>query len=254
VKRLLSARTGILLGYTLVLEAMLFAAIWYWPSFAENLTALRGLAAPIPFASEYVQAVEEVGFPAYVLGQHFFKGCNAVGVAAAVLFAAPAVAGEVHRGTLEMWLARPFSRARLLLERWLLGALALTVPVFLTTLSIPVLAARVDEFEPYGPYLWCALHQALFLLAIHALTFLFSTIGSNPQRIALVMLFGVVFEFAIYMVKVATHWSLFRWNDMFVLLEIHDAGGLDGRLVLQLVLVTVTCVGASLALFQRRTP
>lgn len=254
MRRILNARVGLVLGYAVLLEVMLWAAIWYWPSFAENLQALRGLAAPIPFASEYVEAVQEVGFPAYVLGQHFFKGCNAIGVAAAVLFAAPAVAGEVHRGTFEMWLARPFSRPRMLLERWLIGALALTVPVFLTTLTIPALAAHIGEIEPYGPYLWCALHQSLFLLAIHSLTFLCSTIGSNPQRIALAVLFGVVFEFAIYMVKVATHWSLFRWNDMFVLLRLYEDGGVDGRLAGQLVAATGVFLGGALAVFQRRTP
>jgi ABC-type transport system involved in multi-copper enzyme maturation permease subunit len=59
---------------------------------------------------------------AYVTGQHFFKGCNTLGTAAAVLLAVGAVAGEAHRGTLEIWLARPLSRRRILSERWVQGA------------------------------------------------------------------------------------------------------------------------------------
>jgi ABC-2 type transport system permease protein len=242
------------LAYALLLEAMLAAAILFWPEFAANLTTFRSMTSAIPIAGEMLSQIEELGLPAYVLGQHFFKGCNALGTAAAVLFAAPAVAGEVHRGTLEMWLARPFSRRRLLLERWAAGALALVVPVFVTTLTIPALCARVDEFEPYGPYLQCAAQQALFLLAIYGVTFLCSCAGSNPNRIALTVLFVTVFQFALYMIKNVTHWSLYRLCDMNVLLEIYDAGSWNGPIVAALAGTVVATLVASLFVFERRTP
>ncbi len=241
------------LAYTLVLEAMLVAAILFWPEFAANLASFRSMTSAIPIAGEMLQKVDEEGFPAYVLAQHFFKGCNALGTAAAVLFAAPAVAGEAHRGTLEMWLALPFSRTRLLLERWLAGALALTVPVFLSTLTIPLLGARVDEYEPYAPYLACAAQQSLFLLAIYAVTFLCSCLGSNPNRIALAVLFVTVFQFALYMIKTVTHGSLYRLCDMDVLLAIAD--GTWSALNLAVLLATTgLALLASWFAFQRRTP
>ncbi len=243
------------LAFALLLEAMLAAAILFWPEFSDNLTSIRAMAKDIPILGENVLAkIDDYGFPAYVLVQHFFKGCNALGAAAAVLFAAPAVAGEAHRGTLELFLARPFSRARLLLERWLAGALALTLPVLLTSLTIPLLAAHVDEYEAYGPYLACAAHQALFLLAIYALTFLGSCLSSNPTRIALLFLFVCVFQFAIYMVKIATHWSLFRLCDMDVLLELFEKGRWNAPIVLALLGTIALALLASLFVFQRRTP
>ncbi len=241
------------LAYTLVLEAMLVAAILFWPEFAANLASFRSMTSAIPIAGEMLQKVDEEGFPAYVLAQHFFKGCNALGTAAAVLFAAPAVAGEAHRGTLEMWLALPFSRTRLLLERWLAGALALTVPVFLSTLTIPLLGARVDEYEPYAPYLACAAQQSLFLLAIYAVTFLCSCLGSNPNRIALAVLFVTVFQFALYMIKTVTHGSLYRLCDMDVLLAIAD-GTWSAPNLATLLATTGLALLASWFAFQRRTP
>jgi len=242
------------LGYTLLLEGMLVAAVLFWPEFAENLTAFRSMTRAIPIASEMLGEIEDKGFLAYVIGQHFFKGANALGVAAAVLFAAPAVAGEAHRGTLELLLARPFSRRRILLERWLAGALATTLPVFLTTLTLPWLAARVDEELALAPYLACAAHQSLFLLALYALTFLYSSAGSNPARISLVVLFLAVAQFALYMVKTATHWSLFRLSDMQVLLELADQDRWNVPIVGGLALCTTLCLAGSLALFARRTP
>jgi ABC-2 type transport system permease protein len=208
----------------------------------------------IPIAGDMLARIEQQGLPAYLVGQHFFKGCNALGTAAAVLFAAPAVAGEAQRGTLELWLARPFSRRRVLLERYAAGALALVVPVFLTTLTIPALCARVDEYEPLAPYLLCALHQALFLLAIHGVAFLASCLGSSPNKIALGLLFVAVSQFALYMVKHLTHASLFRLCDMEVLLAIVERGRLDPAIAGGLALSSAACLGLSLWAFARRSP
>jgi len=241
------------LAYGLLLEALLAPAILFWPEFSANLEALSSMAKAVPMVGEMLRSVEEQGLPAYVLGQHFFKGCNALGTAAAVLFAAPAIAGEAHRGTLEMLLARPFSRRRLLLERYAAGAAAVVVPVFLTSLTIPYLCERVDEYVSYGPYLACAAHQSLFLLAIYGVTFLGSCLASNPTRVALVVLFLAVSQFALYMVKTVTHSSVFRLCDMEVLLDVAD-GEWNGPIVLGLALACVLALGAALFAFERRTP
>jgi len=242
------------LGYALILELMLVGAILYWPNFEENLDSIRSLAAPIPALGDLITTIEDTGVYGYIVGQHFFKGCNTLGTAAAVLFAVGAVAGEVHRGTLEIFLARPFSRTRLLSERWLGGALAVTVPVFLTSLTIPALADRIGEVESYGPYLLGAVHQSVFLLAIYSLAFLFSTLGSNPTKIALVLLFLTISGFAIYMIKVVTAWSPYRLCDMEVFLRIDSDGALDLALVLPMLAWSAVLYGTSLFAFRRRVP
>jgi len=242
------------LAYLVILEVMLAAALLAWPAFAENIATLRNMAAPIPVLGDVFDSVEETGVLGYTLAQHFFKGCNTLGTAAAVLFAAPAVAGEAHRGTLELWLARPFSRTRLLLERYGAGALALIAPVFLSTLTIPYLAERVDELEPYAPYLLCAVHQSVFLLAIYSLTFLCSALGSNPTKISLAILFVTTFEFAIYMIKVWTHWSLFRLSDLQTMIAIADDRRLDWSLAAWLLGASALFLAASLVVFRRRNP
>jgi len=245
----------VVVAYCLLLEGMLVAAALFWPEFLENLGAIRSMAANLPIlGEEMLDKIDQHGFSAYLLAQHFFKGCNTLGTAAAVLFAAPAIAGEVHRGTLELWLARPFSRRRLLLERWCLGALALVLPVLLTSLTIPWLGERVDEFEPLGPYLACAAYQSLFLLALYALTFLVSCLGSNPHRIAVLVLFLMVAEFALYMVKTVTHVSIFRLCDMTVLLGIFDDGRVAPGFVVALVAIVAACLLGSLAALARRCP
>ena len=242
------------LGYALVLELLLVAAVLYWPDFLANVDSIRKLASPIPILGEKLGEIEQAGVFGYVAGQHFFKACNTLGTAAAVLFGAGAVAGDAHRGTLEILLARPFSRTRILLERYAAGFAAFALPIFLTSATIPWLAGRVHEEVALASVLLGAVHQTVFLSAIYGVAFLLSTLGSNPTRIAFVVLFGTTLSFALYMVKVVTHWSLFRLCDIGDFVRIDRERALDGRVLLPLVLASLLLLGASCAAFRRRVP
>ncbi len=128
----LRAKLWMGLSYFVVLEALLVAAMLYWPQFAKNLEHLKSLI-PLEVLREMADRIDESGASAYVHAQHFFKGCNALGGLVAVMFAMNAVAAEAQRGTLEIWLARPLSRRRLLLARWFAGAFWISVPVLVST-------------------------------------------------------------------------------------------------------------------------
>ncbi|MEW6072606.1 MAG: ABC transporter permease [Planctomycetota bacterium] len=242
------------LAYFTLLELMLVAAILYWPNFRDNIDSLRALSGPIPALQDMLTQLEETGVVGYITGQHFFKGCNTLGCAAAVLFAVGAVAGEVHRGTLEIWLARPISRGRLLTERWVAGALALGLPIFASTATIPLLADRVDEVVDLAPMFLCAVHEWIFLLAIYSLSFLLSAVGSHPTKIALLVLFLSTFEFAIYMVKVWTQSSLFRLADIQDFVDIESARRLDWAILAPLLACIAVLYAAALFAFRRRVP
>ena len=251
----MQSRAAILttVGYFVVLELMLAAACLYWPQFRDNTSALKVFAAPVPVLGDLVTYLEDKGAVAYVIGQHFFKWCSVLGVAAAALFAAGAIAGEAHRGTLEIYLARPISRRRLLTERYLIGATQLCLPVFLSTLTIPYLLSFVDETAAYGPLMLCAAHESLFLMVLYSATFMISVVGRMPLKITFIVLIFAIFNFAIYMVKTVTHYSLFRKSDIEVLLKVYEDGvplGLWGAFLG----LNLAFFGASLALFERRVP
>jgi ABC-type transport system involved in multi-copper enzyme maturation permease subunit len=253
MKRTLRAHLWPTLAYLVLLEAMLAAAILYWPNFEENVGALK-MMAPIDMLKDMVDTLAQGGIEAYVTGQHFFKGSNTLGTAAAALFAAGAVAGEVHRGTFEIWISQPFTRRRLLLERWITGAAALVLPIFLTTLSVPWLLAFVDTEMQLGPLMLCAAHQAIFLLCLYSVTFLLSCLLDNPLAIALIVLFFTTLEFAIYLVKVVTHTSIYRLADIQVFMKIMDSGKLDPTQVLPMLAFCAVVLVASIVVFQRKVP
>ncbi|WP_419190288.1 ABC transporter permease subunit [Saltatorellus ferox] len=242
------------LGFLLVLEMMLAAAIYWWPSFAENIGKYKVIASPIPMLKQLVDQVDRGGVAGYVVGQHFFKGCATLGTAAAILFASGAVAGEAHRGTMELWLARPVSRLRLLTERYVLGLLAVIVPVFASSYTIPALLTRVDQTMQWSDLTRCSIHMAAFLGVVYSIAFLWSSLGSEPLRISFVMLFASILTFAIYMVETITNYSLYRIVDIEVFMEIVMRNRLDWRFVGPMLAISAVLYLLSLRAFQRRVP
>jgi ABC-type transport system involved in multi-copper enzyme maturation permease subunit len=253
IERALKSTAWRSLGYFVVLEAMLAVAVLFWPDFERGLPFFKSITS-LPLVKDMIGPIEAAGVQGYVIVQHFFKGCNTLGTAAAILFAMGAVAGEVQRGTLEIWLARPLSRRRILLERWIAGAVALSWPVFASSLSTPWLLARVGEHMALEPLVLASAHQTLFLLAIYSATFFFSAVGRNPTAIALGMLFFTTFEFSIYMVKTLSRTSIFRLTDVDAFMRVFETRALDPRLWPWLALFSLVALGASSWAFARRVP
>ena len=241
-------------GFFIGLELMLAAAIYCWPNFMENIGGIKALAAPIPMLKSLVEQVDKGGVAGYVVGQHFFKGCSTLGTAAAILFASGAVAGEAHRGTMELWLARPVSRMRLLTERYALGLLAAIVPVFATSLTVPWLLQLVDQTMDWSDLLRCSVHMSAFLAVVYSITFLWSALGSEPLKISFVMLFGSLLTFAIYLVETITNYSLYRIVDIKVFMNIVLRDELDWSYVAPMLVIAAVLYGLSLKAFARRVP
>jgi ABC-2 type transport system permease protein len=237
-----------------MLEGLLYAAIHWWPAFTENMGALKALASPLPILADQIRLVDKLGAPAYVAGQHYFKACNILGSTAAVLFAANAIAGEAHRGTLEVWLARPVSRLRLYTERFVMGQLAIAIPVFLSSLTVPALLETVGTSMDYGDLWLCSMYQSVFLGTVFSVTFAFSALGEQPLKIAFILLFLCIAEFAIYMVKTITHSSIYRWADIQTFSAIIGRGSMPMDRVAIMVAIQGIAFIVGFTIFRRRNP
>jgi len=244
----------ITLGYLIIVELLLFAAIVYYPEFIKNIAPLVQMAKFLPVAGEMLTQVEKDGILAYVAAQHFFKGCTAFGSVAAVLYAVNSISTEAYRGTLEILLARPQSRLRILSERYAVGFLAYSLPILLTSLTAPALAQYIGEELSYKSMALLSAHEILFLLPVYSLAFLLSSVGSNPLRIAMGMLGAVLSAYALYMVKTVTHYSPLRLADVSIFVEIHKAGHLDAGLAAGFVALSLVFYLTAVRLFKRRIP
>ncbi|MEZ6021022.1 MAG: ABC transporter permease subunit [Planctomycetota bacterium] len=237
-----------------MLEALLYAAIHWWPAFSENMGALKAMAAPLPMLKDQITLVDKLGAPAYVVGQHYFKACNILGTNAAVLFAANAIAGEAHRGTLEVWLARPVSRLRLYSERFVMGMGAIFLAVLASSLTTPPLLRTVGARMHAWDLTLCSVYQTVFLGTFFAFTYALSARSGQPIKIAFFLLFFAIAQFAIYMVKTITHYSVFRWADIETFARIVATDTLPWTRVGVMLALQAVFFGIGYHWFRHRTP
>ena len=208
--------------YLLLLELMLAAAVFYWPYLVEQLQRNPSMENLIPadFARRWFKAMknpdESLAYPAYIAIQQYFKGCNIVGIACAVLLGTGTFAGERENGTLEFLLSRPISRGRVLAGKVLVMAACVIVPIFLSSLSAIPLSWCIDRDLPLGPTLLAAAHASLFVLAFLLLTVAVSTMMHTQVHVAFAVGGFVVVEVGLYFVQVLRQASVFRLADFEV--------------------------------------
>ena len=245
--------------FSLFLLAHLSVTIGFYPKFLEEMSALVRLASNLGSQFKLISDATTQSDWGYMAVQQFFKFGATTGTFVAVLFASGAVAGEAERRTLEVWLARPLPRWRVLLERYVAGALAIAVPFVVTSALGPVIAGLLDvPLEPVTDdvMLWAmsGLHSALFLLIIYGIAFLCSTRAQNVIRLILTLLLIGIALYAAYFVPGVNEWSPYEYVDPKAFENIRDNGGLLMNRVIPFSLINIALLIASLISFERRQP
>lgn len=223
----------------------------YFPDFAENVEGIKR-AIPVDFLKKWIDAAASRGFESYVSMQHFSKAINTFGTFAAVFFACGAVAGEIERGTIEFLVTRPFSRRRILLSKYFVGAAALVLPLWVVTPTIFPLAAALDESVQVWPLLLQTVHSSVFLLVLYSFTFLLSTCLSDSFWAAFLVLGFALIEFALLVVKGASHLSIYKVADWGATIEILGRQRLPWGVEAGLLGASAALLGLSLWRFERR--
>ena len=208
------------LAHFVVLEAMLVAAVLYWPEIAPNLRKLSAIKSLVPgeFMKRMFQGVIDHGYPAYITVQQFFKGVNIISIATAVLLATGTIAGERETGTIEFLLSRPASRLRVLWSKFWVLALCVVVPIFASTATIPLLEGTIPadtvKISPdFWLLMWAAYRSALFCLFFLTATLMFSTMFAQQVHVAFAIGSLIVVQVGMFFVQVLRHGSIFMLSD-----------------------------------------
>jgi ABC-type transport system involved in multi-copper enzyme maturation permease subunit len=244
------------LGFAAILTAHLALIIGLYPKFLEQQSAIMKLADAFGGVLQQLTDLAAEKEWGYMATQQYFKFADTVGSFVAVLFAAGAVAGEAQRRTLEIWIARPVPRWRLLFERWLSGALAVALPVILSSSLGPLLGAAlgVEVETSLRVWLLAGVHGSSFLLVLYGLAFLVSTRAGDVVRPVLILVLASSAAYAIYFVPVLTSWSPYNLVDPKAFLDIERRGGLDLVTCGGLWAASAALLAASFASFARRLP
>jgi ABC-type transport system involved in multi-copper enzyme maturation permease subunit len=209
---------GMAFAYTLILELLLLPAVLLWPNLRRGGNVIVEMM-PAEFLRDMMREVmstdSDAAYRAYMAVQMFFKGVNMVGIAAAVLLGTGLIARERENQTLEFLLARPVSRSRILWDKFWVVAVAVAIPIFVTSWTAAPLSRlpSVDETLPLGPVTLCAMHNTAFVWAVLALTTLFSVMARSQVQVAFWIGAVIIANVAVYFVQEIRVASLFRLSD-----------------------------------------
>ncbi len=240
----------ILLGFVVVLEAAMVAAILYWPRFRDNTPAIAKL---VPFESlqRLLESVEVEGYWPYFAVQQWFKGCSLFGLAAAAFLTSGLIARDADQKTAEFLLSRPISRTRVFMTRWFATCGLVVVPVYLSSISAIWISPAVDERLEWGLVLLASTYMSLFLVMLVTFTAMVSAMSSHQMRAGIILIGVMLLSFAFYLIQEVDKFSLFKTVDVFVFMQI-SSGNYPWITTASFVVATVLMILIGLWAFRRR--
>jgi ABC-type transport system involved in multi-copper enzyme maturation permease subunit len=241
----------IALGYFVLLEGAMVAAILYWPQFRDNIPAIAKLV-PFQALQDLIEHMHQSGYWPYFAVQHWFKGCSLFGVAAIAFMGSGIIAREADQRTAEFLLSRPISRRQVLLSRFTVLALATCIPVYVTSLSAIWISASVGEYMSVNEILLSATYMSCFLIMMCGLVTMLSAMSTNQFRAGTILIGIVLLNFAIYLVQSIDMYSLFKTIDVWAFMDIH-MGNTPWNMVGIFVGVTIVELTIADWVFRRRT-
>lgn len=206
------------LAYLLILEALCVPVLLWWPDIYADLqrsSLFRNL--PIDFAKRIFEGVSDrdadIAYRNWVAVMLFFRSCNLVGTAAAVLFGTGLFARERENQTFEFLLSRPIARGAILWQKWWPAALCTVLPLFVVNASALYWTRQIGETLPVWELFLATLHAAVFLLFVLTLTSWASLRLSVQAHVAGAVGAFLVLQIGVYLTQRIRPFSLFRLVD-----------------------------------------
>ena len=236
--------------------------MYLYPTVSESGTAILEYMDALPEAMKAAFGYEGTDFQNFTFSPEAFATMEflimwplLIGIYG--IFASVSLAREAERGTLDLLLAQPVKRYKVLLSKFgvfIFAALLITVASLLgLIIGVMIINESVDTAS-----LALALFEALLLvLAIASFTVLCSVIFLEPRKSLLVagvvMAGSYILNFIVPILDPSISWL--RNLSVFYHYQPNDIinnASLDVTAVVVYVAVTVICLVASLVIFQRR--
>jgi ABC-2 type transport system permease protein len=173
------------------------------------------------------------------------------------IFSSIGIAREVERGTLDLLLAQPVKRYKVLISKFAVFVLAALLIAAASLAGLALGTALINESVDIISLSLVLLEALLFVLAFASITLLFATLFLEPRRSLLaagvIMAGSYILNFIVPILDPSVSWlrnlSVFYYYQPQ---EIISSASLNGTAVAVYATVAVVCFIAALAVFQRR--
>jgi ABC-2 type transport system permease protein len=173
------------------------------------------------------------------------------------IFSSIGIAREVERGTLDLLLAQPVKRHKVLISKFAVFVLAAILIAIASLVGLALGSALIQESVDIISLSLVLLEALLFVLAFASVTLLFATIFLQPRRSLLaagvIMAGSYILNFIVPILDPSISWlrnlSLFYYYQPQ---DIINSAALNGTAIAVYAAVAVVSFVAALFVFQRR--
>jgi ABC-type transport system involved in multi-copper enzyme maturation permease subunit len=178
LKELREHRWTLLIG-TGIMTAMGIFSAWSFQWFALYENMLTEYLQP-ELVEQFEPLLEDYTF--YLWSQWHPKNLLQIGTIIAIILAAPAIAGEVNRGTIKYLTSLPLSRERILFNKAVTGILDLSALIWISTLIMLAVGSLLESGVDWGTMLLATCLSNLGLVGVYAFALSFSALGSDSIK------------------------------------------------------------------------
>lgn len=190
ILRMFKDRKISLVVYSVAAIGFLWMYVAVYPSIgkqAEQFTKLYESYPESLMKAFGIDKIDLTSFENFISIEHFSLIWPIMLAILLISIASGSFAGEIERGTNEMVLSRPISRARLFAGRYLFGVCAMVLFVVVSVFAVLPLAALHGVDVVAGRFLFIAALGALFGLAVFSVSLLVSALVSERGRVSMIM-------------------------------------------------------------------
>ncbi|MFH0947353.1 MAG: ABC transporter permease subunit [Planctomycetota bacterium] len=241
-------------AYTGILALNMIATVLAFPTFESNYAMIANLVPD--FLSFLKRVLEEMGqgkFSVFAGINHFFKGANIIGPAAAIILSLGTVVRELETGTIGLLLSRPVSRTRILLGFIAVHLLELTLPLLLVTLFLPYCAsALIDREIELTPFIFAAIHGCAFISMVYGISLLCAVLLNEQIKVAAVAGGICILSFMLYFIDATRPFTIYNLSSMEIYLKLVQGDPLPVREFTSCLVIGAGCLIAAIVVFRRR--
>lgn len=177
------------LVYLLAAVMFLWMFVALYPSIYDQVDEFNQLIQAYPESLMKTFGIENVNFDTFekfLAIEHVSIVWPLLIIFLAISMAGADLARDIEQGTMEMTLARPVSRSRIYIARYLAGVIMITVFTLVSFYVVVPLAKLSDVQYHLASYWYISVAGLLFGLAIFSFSFMLSAMFSERSRVYLI--------------------------------------------------------------------
>jgi ABC-2 type transport system permease protein len=198
-----------LVAFFIFMGAVAVVQTVFWPKIRVMLPSILEI---VPRKFKFlIGGMQTEGFVYFTITQQMMKNIGMFGSALAVILGASAVAKEVEAGTMELLLAQPVSRKRVLLEKYLFNLGILFIPVVISTLLTYPAALIIGESISLTGLLIAGLYGFFIVAVAYSATFFLGVLIDAQMQVIVAGLGFCLLMFILTVFKSTSFLSLYGY-------------------------------------------